>query len=87
VAARESQRQLRRPVIGKKSQTPDHPSQPNIHSHPNHPEISLDTTSYKLYYVNYKIGLLFAPVRNLFKNPARLKPAAYIYFPFGLLSC
>lgn len=43
-------------------------NQPNIHSYPNHPKISLDTTSYKLYYVNYKMSRNFASVDCLWQS-------------------
>ena len=33
------------------------PHRVNIHRKPCDPKISLDTTSYKLYYVNYELGL------------------------------
>jgi hypothetical protein len=39
----------------------------NIHSPAGYSKISLDPTSYKLYYVNYKMGLGFRPVHSLCK--------------------
>ena len=46
-------------------------AQANIHSQGFRAKISLDTASYKLYYVNYKIGLDSAPVDCLC-NPQSL---------------
>src|ERR1700740_92000 len=43
-------------------------NQPNIHSNPNYPKISLDTASYKLYYVNYKMSRNFASVDCLWQS-------------------
>ena len=40
----------------------------NIHRFPRSPQFPLDITSYKLYYVNIKMGLIFVPVERLWES-------------------
>ena len=55
-----------------------------MHSFPHFRKIPLDTTSYKLYYVNYEIGLTLGPVDCLCATPqAPFKDFVNNAFPIG----
>lgn len=54
-----------------------------MHSFPHFRKIPLDTTSYKLYYVNYEIRLTLGPVDCLCNSAGSLKDFVNNAFPIG----